>query len=475
MRTAINLLLCLGAWNLAIPSVAAPPESWRQDLKSPVVSVRLQAVRALGDAECRAAVPALTKALNDSEAPVRREAAKALGAIKDPRATAGLIDALDDPDGNVRMYAAYALGELRAPEAVARLVVALSDRQWCVREQAAWALRVIGDNSIIEPLVATLKTPQPDVEQVLWILKDLDADKSVEHLTGLLDDSKALVRRRALRGLAKFHTPKIIGPLTKALADADPGIRRWAVEALAALGDRRAEKPLRELAAHEKTPALRELAQQVAIKLSMHEHLDGYWSFDDRSTSVAKDMTGHGSDGEIRGAVPVEGKKGAGLRFGPGKFIELGKPAALPIANVPFTVMAWVKPEAPTGVVVARGGAFCGYSLYLMEGKAKFGIHREQEGPTHIAAGAKALGDGWSHLAGVVKKDRIELYVDGGLAATAETPGCIPSNCGQGMEIGFDVTNSPAEIVDAFQGTIDEVKVYRAALSAKEIRDEAGL
>jgi hypothetical protein len=78
------------------------------------------------------------------------------------------------------------------------------------------------------------------------------------------------------------------------------------------------------------------------------------------------------------------------------------------------------------------------------------------------------VGD-WVHLAGVVHEDRIELFVDGRLAATTETVGLIPGNCGQGMEIGFDQGNSPAEITAPFQGVLDEVKFFHAALSAQDI------
>ena len=76
------------------------------------------------------------------------------------------------------------------------------------------------------------------------------------------------------------------------------------------------------------------------------------------------------------------------------------------------------------------------------------------------------------HPPGVVKNDRVEVYVDGKLAGTTKTPGYIPGNCGQGMEIGFDVANSPAEITDNFEGILDEVKVYHAALTEKEIAEE---
>ena len=368
MKTATCISLPLGAWILAVASAGTPMESWLQDLKSPICSVRIHAVRSLGTMGGTSSAAPLIEMLNDSEAPVRREVAKVLGTIKEPQAIPGLIAALDDPDANVRMYAAYALGEIKTPKAVDRLIGALNDPEWCVRDQAAWALREIGDASIIATLVATLKTPKADVEQVLWILKSLDAERTIGHLTDLLQSRESNTRLRAVKALAKLQTPKTFGPLTKTLTDKDSKIRRTAVEALEGLADRRAEEPLLELAAREKDPALRDFAERVALELSMHEHLDAYWSFDDRSTSVAKDSTRHGNDGEIRGAAPVEGKKKHALRFGPGKFVELGKPAALPIGNQPFTVMAWVRSEAPNGVVVARGGAYCGYSLYVMDG-----------------------------------------------------------------------------------------------------------
>jgi len=45
----------------------------------------------------------------------------------------------------------------------------------------------------------------------------------------------------------------------------------------------------------------------------------------------------------------------------------------------------------------------------------------------------------------------------------------LPGNGGQGIEIGFDAGNSAVEICDAFEGVIDEVKQFDAALSEKEI------
>jgi len=107
--------------------------------------------------------------------------------------------------------------------------------------------------------------------------------------------------------------------------------------------------------------------------------------------------------------------------------------------------------------------------LYVKDGVAKFGIHRTQEEPAYIAAGTENVVGSWVHLTGVINEDRVELYVNGKPAAATKTPGYIPGNCGQGMEIGYDVSNSPAEIIDNFEGIIDEVKIYHAALNEDEI------
>ena len=109
-------------------------------------------------------------------------------------------------------------------------------------------------------------------------------------------------------------------------------------------------------------------------------------------------MTGHGNDGQIEGATPVEGKAGSALKFGPGTCVELGRPSHLDIAKQPFTIMAWIKSDADRGVVVARGGAATGYCLYLKDGLPKFGILRTRAERPAIAAGREPVGGAWTHI-----------------------------------------------------------------------------
>lgn len=459
------------AWALLLDvcSAQSPIDEYLRDLKSDHLAVRVRAAASLGRMGDKAAVPALVEALKDGEADVRREAAKALGLIKDARAAAPLVDALRDRDMNVRLYAAYALGEIRDPKAAKPLLQALRDAEWCVRNQAAWALREIHDPAIAEPLVAALKTEKPDEAHILWLLRHVGATDTTKHVAALLKNPAVVVRMRAVRALGELHDKEAVDPLIAALADSDADVRLHAIRALAKFGDDRAEQPMRELVAGEQNASVREAAEEALRKLLRHDELAAHWSFDDQNTEVAKDVTGLGNDGEIKGCTPVKGKIGHALAFSEGKFIELGRPAGLPIANQPLTFMAWVKSDAENGVIIARGGGFCGYSLYIKDGLPKFGIHRTREGPAHIAAGTEEVVGAWVHLAGVVKNDCVEVHVNGKLAGTTKTPGFIPGNCGQGMEIGFDVANSPAEICDNFEGIIDEVRIFNAALAEEDI------
>jgi HEAT repeat protein len=475
MRTAVRASILI--WASALGACPAEPaaEAYVRDLRSSVPSVRGNAAVTLGRLADKSAVPALMAALKDPEKEVRREAAKALGAIKDGRAVTPLMDALYDRDANVRMYAAYALGEIKDPKATSALLRVLGDPEYCVRDQAAWALREQHDWVIDVTLVAALKGEDPDLAHIIWLLRSMGSTSAPGLLGALLKEPKALVRLRAVQTLAELGDKEAVDPLLSALTDADPSVRRSAIEALTKLGDDRAEKPLKALLALEKDPSVREATEKALAVFSREGDLMAYWSFDDQDTKVAKDLTGHGSDGQIKGCEPAEGKVGRALRFAKGKYVALGKPAGVRIGNAPFTVMAWVKSEAKNGVVLAKGGAYCGFSLYLLDGVPRFGIHLAQDKPAQIAVGTEQAVGSWVHLAGVVKNDHLELYVNGRLAATATTDGYIPGECGQGMEIGFDEANSPCEITDSFEGIIDEVKAYSTALSEEEIAEQVAV
>jgi HEAT repeat protein len=482
-RNAVWAWRVLGLLALVLnqPSVAAEREGrndrrdYAADLASPEAAVRIQAAAQLGRNGDKAGTTLLLSVLQDREPAVRREAAKALGAIKDSRSVPALIEALRDDDTNVRMYAAYALGEIKEVRAVDALLRAVRDAQWCVRDHAAWALRELRDPALAERYAALVRDEAVQVATAAWILRGLGDEAVLKAVTPLLRTPQPATRLRAVRALRELRTTSAVDLLLGTLQDADAAVRRSAVEALAKTPGPTVKRALTGRLAIESDVPVRSAIEKQLQEVYPAAKAAAWWSFDDQNPHTARDVTGRGSDGEIRRCTPVAGKVGAALKFAEGSCISLGKVPKLPLAHLPLTVMAWVKPEADRGVVVARGGAACGYSLYLLDGVPKFGIHREQAGPAYIAAGREQVGHDWLHLAGVIKSDAIELYVNGKLAARARTDGFIPGNAGQGMEIGCDLGNSPAEITDSFTGTIDEVKVFSTALNDEELRQQCGI
>ena len=166
--------------------------------------------------------------------------------------------------------------------------------------------------------------------------------------------------------------------------------------------------------------------------------------------------------GQINNAVRLDGKS----------FVSAGD-----IANFnylePFTLAAWIKPESATGAVLSRTEDWLegeGYGLYLMDGKLRLhftkrwtdiSLRVETEDPIK-------LGE-WQHVLvsydGYRKASGVSIYVDG-----------RPKK----LKVLFDELTWPIGAKEPFRigagggdkynyrGAIDEVRVWRRALSADE-------
>ncbi len=85
--------------------------------------------------------------------------------LKEKRDVRGLIKALDHKDYMIRKKAIEALGELKANEAIEHLIRVLKmDENAEVRKEAVRVLGIVGDESVIPPLVEALKDESFDVK-----------------------------------------------------------------------------------------------------------------------------------------------------------------------------------------------------------------------------------------------------------------------------------------------------------------------
>ncbi len=211
-------------------------ERLASQLKSSDEEERREATLMLAALETRAAIPALTYALNDSSERVRAHAITGLARLGDSSLVPVIAARLaQDKNPFVRKAAAYALGKFGRTEATAALVAALKDKDTEVRGAAAVALGEYADAAAIAPLTAAL------------------------------EDKSEFVRAQAARalGVNGRAAAAVVPILIKLLAsDKDPNVKRHAATALGQIGER-AALPELERAARHHDPYLSQAASEA--------------------------------------------------------------------------------------------------------------------------------------------------------------------------------------------------------------------
>jgi WD40 repeat protein/HEAT repeat protein len=210
------------------------------DLKDTNLQVRQGAASALGrfGVGAKAAVPALTEALQDENSFVRSRVALALWQIdKHPDAIPALVENLK---GDHPSIAADALGQIgvAAKAAVPLLREALKDYPPAPDPNIALALwKINKDASAVPTLIAALKYPYPDwrmnAANYLGII-GVEAKAAVPALIEALNDEKQFVRESAAKALGAIGVEAIaaVPALLEALKDKKDRGRVHAAEAL---------------------------------------------------------------------------------------------------------------------------------------------------------------------------------------------------------------------------------------------------
>jgi hypothetical protein len=216
----------------------------------------------------------------------------------------------------------------------------------------------------------------------------------------------------------------------------------------------------------------------ILVANSSHAKTDpetviGMWLFDEGKGNLAEDSSGNDNDGELKGDTKwAAGKLGEALEFdGADDTVEIPMSDSMDLPEGPITVVCWFMPDIDNRAMITRGTSrstapnrnwdlFLRNQLVIWIGSAGADYLWSLEGATKLEMGT------WHHVAGVwdgtTAKDGVKLYVNGKEDGTADA---------SGTNLATDFTvNIGGKGSWAFDGVIDEVAVFKKALSEAEIQ-----
>ncbi len=227
----------------ALPALSTVLE---KDLDEDVRLAALGSLLVIGDAH---AVTAYAKALKDESEKVRMSAAEALSGLWDEAALKGLVDALgSDPSPKVRRSAAAALGnpgimgryaahkwEKAADISYALIRALRDDESQEVRATAASELGKFTDEKIIEPLLTAVERDKSQAVRAAAAesLGSFDNPKVIDKLIDLAyfeTDEQVLIG--ALKALKSSNDKRLADPVTKLLKSGSPRVRWEAIDVI---------------------------------------------------------------------------------------------------------------------------------------------------------------------------------------------------------------------------------------------------
>jgi len=147
------------------------------------------------------------------------------------------------------------------------------------------------------------------------------------------------------------------------------------------------------------------------------------------------------------------------------EFPDYAAVEGLPVVGNEVTITAWVKPAGIqndyTGILISDGGATAGLNF---RPNMELGYHWPG-GAWSWSSGLTVPADEWSYVAMVVQPDRITLYLNGQPAIHQVNPDSI-NWTNKVLHLG----SYRGWVMRNYNGLLDEVKVYKRALSTEEIR-----
>jgi hypothetical protein len=203
-----------------------------------------------------------------------------------------------------------------------------------------------------------------------------------------------------------------------------------------------------------------------------------WWRFDEETGPTAADVFKLNDGTWSSGPAPQaeSGKVACALDFGfAGAGVTVPDDPKLDFGTGDFTIEMWLRVDPNTSSVhtlLDKRGSNAGYAVALTDGY--FGINLDDDVSTYANfyphVPENFVGDGaWHHVAAVVDRTGIpstQLYVDG-VAVSVIDPSPRMGDLSSEVELLFGQNRSNPSYV--LRGALDEVTIYKRALSAWEV------
>jgi hypothetical protein len=196
------------------------------------------------------------------------------------------------------------------------------------------------------------------------------------------------------------------------------------------------------------------------------------YDFDEASGATAADASGNGNDGTILGARRTRaGRHGGALVFdGVNDHVRVPDSDSLHLTRT-MTLAAWIRPSASgrrwRSVIFKQRAKGMSYALYANDARGRVCGRIRTGRSVGTRGGAGPRRNRWSHLAATYDGRVLRVYLNGRLASKRSVRGRIATGRGP-LELGGDAVWG-----EWFKGSMDDVRVWRTALSARTIRQLA--
>ncbi|MHC4201291.1 MAG: protein kinase domain-containing protein [Planctomycetota bacterium] len=213
----------------------------------------------------------------------------------------------------------------------------------------------------------------------------------------------------------------------------------------------------------------------VAAAADLTRALVGHWTFDEGRGMTARDSSGKGRHGAVKGGAKwATGKFRGALGFdGKDDYVSVG--AAVNLGRSGYAVSAWFKTDnAAQQTILAATKGPSGHAVLLelgRGGKLRY-LHRwpaGNDGGTNLYSKRSYRDGRWHHVVAVKAGADMTLYLDGGSVGTARDT----RDLGSVLEVVIGRI-SKATSDRLFLGSMDEVRIYDRGLSAAEVKALAG-